>query len=57
MRSVIFEFGVCGFGWAGGLFPEIRLGAVRVWCCHGVLRAKLLEYERALAAAAMVLGG
>jgi hypothetical protein len=33
--SLNIELGWCGFGASRGLFPEIRLGLVRLWCCRG----------------------
>ncbi len=35
--GVIIEFGWCGLGAAGGLFPEARLGLVRICCYRGNL--------------------
>jgi len=31
----------CGFGVTGGLFPEIRLGIVRVGCCRGAVADRM----------------
>lgn len=35
--SLWISFGLCGLGANGGLFPEIRLGVVRVGCCRGAI--------------------
>lgn len=37
MRSLIIVFGRVGFGYAPGLFPELRLGCVAVSWCRGSL--------------------
>jgi hypothetical protein len=33
--TILIQFGWCGFGIAGGLIPEIRLGLIRLAWCRG----------------------
>lgn len=50
--SAWISFGRCGFGGNLGLFPELRLGIVRVGCCRGAivdhLRALRIQAEETL---------
>lgn len=55
MRTWALEWGACGWGWSGGLVPELRLGHVRVWTCKGSVVEQLAKLRRALADAAAEL--
>lgn len=57
MRTFAIEFGWCGWGAAGGLVPEMRLGWVRLWTCQGSVVAILARSEAALRAARDALRG
>lgn len=35
--SVWLSLDLCGFGVTGGLFPELRLGILRIGCCRGAI--------------------
>ena len=48
MFTLILEFGWCGFGWEGGLVPEIRLGLLRIAWCRGSLLERMLKMRDAL---------
>ena len=48
MFTLILEFGWCGFGWEGGLVPEIRLGLLRIGWCRGSLLDGLVKMRAAL---------
>lgn len=46
--GVGFDFGWCGFGFSGGLFPELRLGLVRVFAWRGSLIEHMRVWRHAL---------
>jgi hypothetical protein len=46
------DIGWCGFGWEGGLLPNVRLGVFRFWCCRGTIFARVAKLHTALAEAA-----
>lgn len=48
--TIIIEFGWCGFGWSGGLIPDIRAGLMRLAWCRGSLLDRVREWRDALAA-------
>lgn len=52
MASIGVDFAWCGFGWEGGLLPNVRLGVVRLWWCRGSMFDRLSRLHVALAAAA-----
>jgi hypothetical protein len=33
----------CGFGVTGGLFPEVRLGILRIGCCRGAVGDRMRD--------------
>lgn len=49
--SIGVVFGRCGFGWEGGLFPNVRLGLLHVWCCRGSVFDHMARINKALAGA------
>jgi len=55
MRTFAIEWGACGWGAAGGLVPELRLGRVRIWTCAGSVVGQLSWLRIALADAAAEL--
>lgn len=48
MATLILELGWCGFGYAGGLVPEVRLGLLRVTWCRGSLMERVRRWNLAL---------
>lgn len=42
----------CGFGCNGGLFPELRLGVIRVGCCKGAVGERVRKATARIAEAA-----
>lgn len=55
--SVWFSFGLVGFGFSTGLFPELRLGVVAVGCCRGAIAAHVRSAREGLEQALAVLMG
>ena len=51
--TMLLGFGWCGFGWDGGLVPEVRCGLLRVAWCRGWPFEK---YREALDAALRGMG-
>jgi hypothetical protein len=51
MASLGVGIGWCGFGIQGGLFPNVRIGVVHIWCCRGSMFDVLQGYRSALAKA------
>jgi hypothetical protein len=49
MASLGISIGWFGFGFEGGLFPNIRFGILHVWCCRGSMFDLLQGYRDALA--------
>lgn len=41
--TVWCSLGRCGFGGNLGLFPELRLGVVRIGCCRGAITGHIEE--------------
>lgn len=55
VRTWTIETGKCGWGWSGGLVPELRLGWARFWWCQGSVVETLSKLRAALADAAAEL--
>jgi hypothetical protein len=55
--SIWLSFGLCGFGFSRGLFPELRLGVVSVGWCRGAIAAHVRSAREALDNALAVLMG
>ena len=55
--SLLFETGWVGFGWCGGLIPELRLGIVRLSVCRGWMTDAYRKSRDALASAVRGIGG
>lgn len=56
MRATIaIEMGWCGFGFAGGLVPTVKLGVIALWWCRGSVVEMLTGLRCSLAEAAREL--
>ena len=49
VASFGIDIGWCGFGYEGGLLPNIRLGIIRLWCCRGTIVGRFEKMQMALA--------
>lgn len=45
---MLIETGLCGFGFSGGMVPEVRLGVVRVAATRGWISAHIRQWAAAL---------
>lgn len=52
MASIGIDFGFVGFGYEGGLLPNIRIGMARLWWCRGSIFDRIAKLHVALAEAA-----
>lgn len=52
MASFGIDLGCVGFGYEGGLLPNIRLGVCRLWWCRGSIFDRIAQLHIALAEAA-----
>ena len=50
------DVGWVGFGFEGGLLPNVRVGFLRFWCCRGTIFDRIAKLHVALADAAKELG-
>lgn len=50
------DVGWVGFGFEGGLLPNVRVGFLRFWCCRGTIFDQVIKMKVALAEAAKELG-
>lgn len=46
--TLLLGVGWCGFGWSGGLLPELRLGVLRLAWCRGWIGARVEGWRLAL---------
>lgn len=46
--TMLIETGLCGFGFSGGMVPEVRLGVVRVAATRGWISAHIRQWAAAL---------
>jgi len=54
--TILLGFGWHGFGWQGGLFPDLRLGLLRVSWCRGWIGHRIAGWREALRVAARGIG-
>lgn len=54
--TLMLGFGVCGFGYEGGLLPELRLGLVRLAWCRGWIGERVRGWRDALRQCARGIG-
>lgn len=55
--SVWLSFGLVGFGYSLGLFPEVRLGVFSVGWCRGAIAAHVRSARETLEQSLMLLMG
>jgi hypothetical protein len=54
--SVWLSLGFVGFGYSGGLFPELRCGIVAIGCCRGAIGHNMRAAASKLRIAIMAMG-